>query len=325
MGNTEIIGWESSPASTDLTITSDATENLVLNAGWNNVDLGLNAMINSILDVAGTGNRLTSTGTALGDILKSDGTDFKRLARGSNGQVLTSGASDISWVTPSSGSGLPLPPKKFGQLIPHSAAGFLGGLALGCTILGTATFVYDTTDASNGILSTTAITDGVNGGIHCTSTDFNAFTGAKNAYMYSRWEENKITTNRIFIGFSGAAATLLPNNADTIVDSIDAAGLCIRTTDTVYQFCSNDGTGAGAYATLTTSEDTGVHFFEVYTTDAGVTWCGKLDGGTAVCSSTAADIPTTTDRLFAVSTGETDGGATAILWTQYHWYIESGR
>lgn len=234
----------------------------------------------------------------------------------------------VTCTTDSTGAGaggIPLPPKKWGQLIPTSNAASLTGLTTGCTILATATYVYDVTDASAAILSTTAVTDGTNGGIHCTGTDRNVFTGAKNAYMYSRWEENKVTTNRIFIGFSGPANTLLPNNADTIVDSIDAAGLCIRTSDTVYQFCSNDGTGAGAYATLTTSEDTGVHFFEVYTTDAGVTWCGKLDGGTAVCSSTAADIPTTTDRLFAVSTGETDGGATAILWTQYQWYIESGR
>jgi len=221
-------------------------------------------------------------------------------------------------------SGIPLPPKKWGELQPRTSSAAVDGLMVGCTFDATASFVYDTTDNSNAILSTTAITDGVNGGVHCKATNFNSFRGDQNAYMYAKWEENKITTNRIFIGFS-STATLLPNNVDTIVDSIDAAGLCIRLTDSVYQFCSNDGTGTGVYASLTTTEDTGVHYFEVYTTNSGVTWCGKLDGGTAVCSSTAADIPTTTDRLYTESSGETDGGATAILWTQYGMYIQNDK
>ena len=62
---------------------------------------------NAIFDVAGTGNRLTSTSIALGDILKSDGTDFKRLARGSANQVLkvNSGGTDIEWGTDDTGGG----------------------------------------------------------------------------------------------------------------------------------------------------------------------------------------------------------------------------
>src|SRR3990172_2847966 len=329
LGNTEIIAWESNPASTDLTITSDASENFIFNSGWNILDMGLNAFNNAIFDVAGIGNRLTSTSIALGDILKSDGTDFKRFARGGAGLVLkvNAGGTDLEWATDNTGaggSGIPLPPKKWGAFYPRSTSLFGVGLVAGCTMGATASFVYDTTDNSNALLSTTAITDGVNCGIGCVVSNTNSFRGDQNAYMYARWEENKITTNRIFIGFS-SSATLLPNNADTILDAISGAGLCIRTTDTVYQFCSNDGTGAMAVASLTTSEDTGVHFFEVYTTDAGVTWCGKLDGGTAVCSSTAANIPAVTTRLYAMSQGETDGGATAILWTQYQFYIQSDK
>ena len=99
LGNGEFIAWEQSPASTDLTITADSSENFVWDTLWNNINFGSNPFINAIFDVAGTGNRLTSTGTALGDILKSDGTDFKRLARGSANQVLKVNAAgtDIAW------------------------------------------------------------------------------------------------------------------------------------------------------------------------------------------------------------------------------------
>lgn len=222
------------------------------------------------------------------------------------------------------GGGIPLPPKKWGELMPISATADTIGLVAGCSILATASYIYDGTSATGGLRSTTAVTDGVNGGIHCTGTGRHVFRGDQNAYMYSKFQENKITTNRIFIGFS-SSATHLPNNADTILDAISGAGLCIRTSDTVYQFCSNDGTGAMATASLTTSEDTATHIFEVYTTDAGVTWCGKLDGGTPVCSSTAANIPAVTTRMYPQSTGETDGGATAIIWTQYLWYLQNDR
>jgi len=316
--NTFSVNTQASAVDQQITGIDNSTGQITRNTF--SVNTQASAVDQQITGIDNSTGQITRTNFSVNS-LTCGGTDKISSINNATGQVICT-----TDATGAGGSGIPLPPKKWGQLIPKSASADTIGLVSGCTILGTATFVYDVTDGSNAILSTTAITDGVNGGIHCTGTDFNAFTGTKNAYMYSRWEENKITTNRIFIGFSGPANTLLPNNADTIVDSIDAAGLCIRTSDTVYQFCHNDGTGAGIYESLTTSEDAGaVHFFEVYTTDAGVTWCGKLDGGTAVCSSTAADIPTTTDRLFAVSTGETDGGATAILWTQYQWYIESGR
>lgn len=261
--------------------------------------------------------------SATGDLLKGDGTNYIKLARGSNGQVLTSGSSDISWVTPSSGSGVPLPPKKWGTLIPTTTALDVIGLVSGCTILPTASYSYDTSDNSGVLISTTAATAGINGGIHCTATNRNTFRGDQNAYMYTKFEENKITLNRMFIGFS-SSATHLPNAADTILDAISGAGLCIRTTDTIYQFCSNDGTGATTYATLTTTEDTVNHYFEVYTTDSGVTWCGKLDGGTAVCTSTAANIPAVTTRMYPQATMESSTAAASIF-TLYYWYLQSDK
>ena len=51
-------------------------------------------------------NTITDTSTAGGDILKSDGTSFKRLARGSANQVLTvnAGRTDIAWAPAAGGS-----------------------------------------------------------------------------------------------------------------------------------------------------------------------------------------------------------------------------
>lgn len=220
------------------------------------------------------------------------------------------------------GGGIPTPPKKWGELIPRSTSADLLGLTVTCAISATASYTYDTTDNSNSIVSTTATTDGVNGGIGCMSADLNSFRGDQNAYMYSKWESSLTTNNRLFVGFEDGA-TLLPNNADTMCDNLSCAGVTIRTTDTIYQFAHNDGDATTNYDSLTTTEDTGVHYAEVYTVDAGVTWCAKLDGGTPVCSTT--EIPATTTKMYAMSSGETDGGATTLVWGQYLWYLQSDK
>jgi len=49
-------------------------------------------------------NTFTATSQAVGDILYNNGTQFIRLARGSNGQVLQSSATSISWASLSSAS-----------------------------------------------------------------------------------------------------------------------------------------------------------------------------------------------------------------------------
>lgn len=46
-----------------------------------------------------TNNTITDTSTAAGDILKSNGTKFARLARGTNNQVLASTSTDIAWTS----------------------------------------------------------------------------------------------------------------------------------------------------------------------------------------------------------------------------------
>lgn len=245
------------------------------------------------------------------------GTDKVSSIDNSTGNVICSSDST------GSGSGVPMPPKKWGHLMPKSTAGGTTGLVASCTILATASFVYDTTDNSNAILSTTAVTDGINGGIHCSGTNMNSFRGDQNAYMYSKVEWNKITTNRVFVGFVNSA-THLPNNADTILDNLSGYGICIRTTDTLIQECRNDGDATTDYASTGLTETAGtVYAIEVYAISSGTSWCYKINGSAETCKTT--EIPATTTQMYADSTGETDGGGSAILWTQYYWYLQSDK
>lgn len=46
-----------------------------------------------------TNNTITDSSTAAGDLLRSDGTKFTRLARGSNTQVLGSTSTNIAWTS----------------------------------------------------------------------------------------------------------------------------------------------------------------------------------------------------------------------------------
>jgi hypothetical protein len=50
-------------------------------------------------------NTITATSQAVGDILINNGTQFVRLARGANGQVLTATATTINWAAATGGSG----------------------------------------------------------------------------------------------------------------------------------------------------------------------------------------------------------------------------
>ena len=63
MGNSEIIGWESSPAGTDLTITSDSNENFLWNTAWNVLDFATNTINNFVLDCDATGNGCSNIDT----------------------------------------------------------------------------------------------------------------------------------------------------------------------------------------------------------------------------------------------------------------------
>jgi hypothetical protein len=67
--------------------------------GTNSSDI----LTNKIFNI--NSNLLIAAGLAAGDILVSNGTSFIRLARGTSGYVLTSGASTVSWAAPTGGSG----------------------------------------------------------------------------------------------------------------------------------------------------------------------------------------------------------------------------
>lgn len=244
-------------------------------------------------------------------IIKSNSTNgevvLKSLTAGSNISI-TNGTDTIT-IASTGGSGTaPIVNKRWGTFIPNSATA-LGHGILGTTasLDGTETLAYNTTRGLLSIRSATGTTASANAGISQVTTNFNLFRGDQNSYL--RIEAAPAanvqgSTTRTFIGFQ-SGATQLPNAADTIVNALSAAGICKRTTDTAWQICTNDGAGVGTYATTGVTADTDWHVFEVYTTDSGVNWCVKIDGGTETCNN--SDRPATTTRLYFNANTETTG------------------
>lgn len=244
-------------------------------------------------------------------IIKSNSTNgevvFKSLTAGSNISI-TNGTDTIT-IASTGGSGTaPIVNKRWGTFIPNSATA-LGHGILGTTasLDGTETLAYNTTRGLLSIRSATGTTASANAGISQVTANFNLFRGDQNSYL--RIEAAPAanvqgSTTRTFIGFQ-SGATQLPNAADTIVNALSAAGICKRTTDTAWQICTNDGAGAGTYATTGVTADTDWHVFEVYTTDSGVNWCVKIDSGTETCNN--SDRPATTTRLYFNANTETTG------------------
>jgi hypothetical protein len=204
------------------------------------------------------------------------------------------------------GSGIPKPtqtsPKKWGQVIPISATLDLLGLLQSATLDGTETYTYNTVRNTGVISSACGTTAGGNCGVVVTATNRDSFRRDQNSYLYADVSMSAITGQRMFIGFR-SGTTALPNNADTIVNALSAFGVCIRTTDTLYQRCENDGSGAGTYTSLGVTEDTNWHTFEVYADATNNQWCVKVDGGTASCAT--SDIPAATTRMWVNVEGET--------------------
>lgn len=64
---------------------------------FNDGPAGTTTLTNKTINA--TNNTITDTSTALGDILKSDGTKFARMARGTNNQVLASTSTTIAWTS----------------------------------------------------------------------------------------------------------------------------------------------------------------------------------------------------------------------------------
>lgn len=87
------LSWPAITTTRTLTLP-DATDTLVGKATIDN-------LTNKTFDVAGTGNFLTSTSQAAGDLLKNNGSQFVRFARGTALQVLrvNAGGTDLEWAT----------------------------------------------------------------------------------------------------------------------------------------------------------------------------------------------------------------------------------
>jgi hypothetical protein len=209
--------------------------------------------------------------------------------------------------------------KRWGSFVPTSAtASGAGQLATSFTLDGTETYTYDTSSGAGfaAISSACGTTAGGNCGGVQTATNFDVFRRDQNAYLYIEWRQNEITTERMFLGFR-SGTTALPNAADTIVNAINAFGICIRTTDTAYQRCENDASGAGTYTSLGVTQDTNGHYAEIYADATNNQWCVKIDGGSASCATT--DIPAATSRMWVNVEAETaDTSNTTFIYGTIH-------
>ncbi len=103
------LSW--APTNTRVLSLPDLTDNLVSRTSTD-------TLTNKTFDVAGTGNSLTSTAQASGDLLKNDGTKFNRFARGSALQLLrvNSGGTDLEWFTASLATDVAISQSGAGQL-----------------------------------------------------------------------------------------------------------------------------------------------------------------------------------------------------------------
>lgn len=93
------LSWSTITATRTLTLP-DATDTLV---GKSTIDIFTNKTINA------TNNTITDTSTALGDLLKSNGSSFVRFARGTALQILrvNAGGTDLEWATSSASAAGP--------------------------------------------------------------------------------------------------------------------------------------------------------------------------------------------------------------------------
>jgi hypothetical protein len=218
------------------------------------------------------------------------------------------------------GSGIPYN-KLWGSFVARSTSGALDGFLTGATLDGTETYTYDTTMASSVISSASGTTAGNNAGLSQVATNTNVFRLDQNALLYAEWRMTEITTNRIFIGFQ-SGTTALPNASDDMLNAASGYGLCIQSTDTVYQVCRNDGSGATVFASLGVTEDTNRHTVLIKADSANNRWCISLDGATDTCHTT--DIPAATTRLYVSVSGETtDTSGTTFIYSKV--YVQNDR
>ena len=205
--------------------------------------------------------------------------------------------------------GIPKPthisPKKWGEFIPSVATGgsFLG--LLGNSIQpGTETLIYNVTERTGhirGVTAASAFNDNAGVTTNATNPGSAYFSGFQNSYAISRQWTGVIEANRLFFGFESLPA-MTPAGSDDILTIRSGAGICINTTSTIYQLCTNSGVGATSYESLGVVEDGAFHTFEVYAKSQGAMWCARIDGGNELCTSN--DIPAATTTLFFMDTIE---------------------
>jgi hypothetical protein len=218
------------------------------------------------------------------------------------------------------GSGIPYN-KLWGSFVARSTTGALDGFLTGATLDGTETYTYDTTMASSVISSASGTTAGNNAGLSQVATNTNVFRRDQNALLYAEWRMTEITTNRIFIGFQ-SGTTPLPNANDDMLNAASGYGLCIQSTDTIYQVCRNDGSGATVFASLGVTEDTNRHTVLIKADSANNRWCISLDGAADTCHTT--DIPAATTQLYVSVSGETtDTSGTTFIYSKV--YVQNDR
>lgn len=217
-----------------------------------------------------------------------------------NGVTFKTGASPKN-------DGIPKPthasPKRWGEIIPVSQTQNLLGLLNAATLQGTEVFVYNVTERTSEIRSTTAVSAfNDNAGITSNATGgaSNVFRGDLNSYAIARQWTGHIDANRLFFGFESLQA-MTPAGSDDILTGRTGAGICINTTSTIYQLCTNSG-GATSYESLGVTENGGSHTFEVYSKSDGAIWCAKIDGDNELCTSN--DIPAPTTQLYFMDTIE---------------------
>lgn len=242
-----------------------------------------------------------STTNAAGDLLRGDGTQLVRLARGTANQILTvnGGGTDIAWQTPAPINQLTFLPDvaNVGNTWGIWAGGAREGTGIfsGCTLLnsgsfnafqGTNTSWQPTTEFVSG--TTTAIVGGFQG---FAPTAGGWYTARNQNFRFKiKLQFDVLTDKRFFVGLVGVDS--LPTGVDTYIGTA-VAGFGFRfssTTDTTWQVLRNDTAGAAVVVNsgVTVAANT-AHTLEIIADDANSRIGWSIDGSAVTYYTT--DIP----------------------------------
>jgi hypothetical protein len=126
----------------------------------------------------------------------------------------------------------------------------------------------------------------------CDSTNSNTTTNM-NPRLYCEFRLNQTTNQRIYIGFRQNAT---PFTGDDPLNALWGFLFGARSTSSVWEILSNDGTGATVTAAVTavTTIDTGMHKVWVVSDSGNSQFGVSIDGNAFQYVSTAASIPAAT-------------------------------